>query len=51
VVLLKLGEEGRRVGIVAARTGRGPQPLKGPEGGGGTGATSMAGHEGTDYTL
>jgi hypothetical protein len=27
VVLLELGEEGRRVGMGAARTGRGPQPL------------------------
>jgi hypothetical protein len=27
VVLLELGEEGRRVGMGAARTGQGPQPL------------------------
>jgi hypothetical protein len=42
VVMLEFGEEGRRMGTGAVRTGREPQPF--------IGAASMAGHEGTGYT-
>jgi hypothetical protein len=47
--MLELGEEGRRMGTGAARTGRGPRPFIGVDGGRGA-AASMAGHEGAGYT-
>jgi hypothetical protein len=48
--MLELKEEGRRAGMGAARTGRGPRLFIVLEGGGGVGAASIAAHEGVSYT-
>jgi hypothetical protein len=47
--MLELRGVRRREEMGAVRTGRGPQPFIGLETGGGTGAASMAGHEGVGY--
>jgi hypothetical protein len=46
-MMLELREEGRRMGMGAASTRRGPQPFIGARG---AGAASMVGHEGAGYT-